>query len=515
MRRFPLDVLLVNDDPHNYAPVEDCHRYLHSHPAVRSYGIASTGKALSYVREGKVNTLLVSPGLSDSRSLKNMTDFIARVEAEYPRIVVVIYSWNVVKLVEDVPELKSYFKLDARELRRDRVGESNAAEMLLSKCERWHETRFDYDFAFSFAGEDRPEAERLADALKKAGVRVFYDQYEQVSLVGRDLFVHLYEVYATRSRYCVLMSSERYVEKMWTIHERRAAQERTLHERGADYIIPIRLDNAEIPGVPSTIGYLSYAAGPQAIADTLVKKLWLIEPTTEKRYIGYSLYDYDSTPLMRMVSRANYHQTTSLYVPPSWEYELIRDKEEADKAALSAAREEMKTALRVHFREFVTRLESRTDVGIDRILPGLTTDEINARERELGILLPNTYKQFLSTSAGFWLFDGAVQFSGNHPYRLTFPSYESLNDDDKKIVASNGGLWPPPSDGMICFGEYFEGDVGCSLMFDTNDKMKDGEYKISHYYFRASPPRAELVADSFLEWLDRKCFGGFKRDQAH
>src|SRR5205085_12067611 len=37
--------------------------------------------------------------------------------------------------------------------------------------------------AISFAGEDRPQAERIAKALKKAGVRVFYDQYEQASLL--------------------------------------------------------------------------------------------------------------------------------------------------------------------------------------------------------------------------------------------------------------------------------------------------------------------------------------------
>ena len=192
MRRFPLDVLLVNDDPHNYGPVGDCHRFLHSHPAVRSYGIASTGKALSFVREGKVNTLFVTPGISTSGSLESMIKFIAAVESEHPRVVVVIYSHSVSKLAQHVPELESYFKLDAIELQSDRAGSSTAADEIMSRCEEWHETRFDYDFAISFAGEDRSKEERIAKALKKAGVRVFYDQYEQSSLVGKDLYVHLY-----------------------------------------------------------------------------------------------------------------------------------------------------------------------------------------------------------------------------------------------------------------------------------------------------------------------------------
>jgi hypothetical protein len=35
--------------------------------------------------------------------------------------------------------------------------------------------RFDYDLALSFAGEDRPVAERLAALLVQDNVRVFYD----------------------------------------------------------------------------------------------------------------------------------------------------------------------------------------------------------------------------------------------------------------------------------------------------------------------------------------------------
>ena len=50
---------------------------------------------------------------------------------------------------------------------------------------------FDYDVAISFAGEQRKEAEAIADCLKKNEVNVFYDGYEKAHLWGKDLYEHL------------------------------------------------------------------------------------------------------------------------------------------------------------------------------------------------------------------------------------------------------------------------------------------------------------------------------------
>ena len=77
-----------------------------------------------------------------------------------------------------------------------------------------------YDVALSFAGEERPYVEAVADALRNAGVKVFYDDYEKVTLWGKDLYSHLDYVYRKASRYCVLFVSESYARKVWTNHER-------------------------------------------------------------------------------------------------------------------------------------------------------------------------------------------------------------------------------------------------------------------------------------------------------
>jgi hypothetical protein len=42
--------------------------------------------------------------------------------------------------------------------------------------------QFEYDFALSFAGEDRKDAEKLAECLRRNKIRVFYDEYEKAEL---------------------------------------------------------------------------------------------------------------------------------------------------------------------------------------------------------------------------------------------------------------------------------------------------------------------------------------------
>jgi hypothetical protein len=115
--------------------------------------------------------------------------------------------------------------------------------------------KYKYDACLSFAGEDRRYVERVAKELRESGVRVFYDRYEQVELWGKDLYAHLNDVYSTAARYCVLFVSEHYARKVWTNHERSAAQERALREN-REYILPARFDNTTVPGLRSTIGHV-------------------------------------------------------------------------------------------------------------------------------------------------------------------------------------------------------------------------------------------------------------------
>ena len=109
------------------------------------------------------------------------------------------------------------------------------------------ETRFKYDVCLSFAGEQREFVEQVAAKLKAHGIRVFFDDDEQVALWGKDLYAYLDDVYRHLCRYCIIFASKEYAAKMWTTHERQSAQARALREN-REYILPARFDDTPIPG---------------------------------------------------------------------------------------------------------------------------------------------------------------------------------------------------------------------------------------------------------------------------
>jgi hypothetical protein len=130
-----------------------------------------------------------------------------------------------------------------------------------------------YDVALSFAGEDREYAEKLARKLKRTGVSFFYDKYEQANLWGNDLYVHLQDVYARRSRFCVVFISRNYKRKFWTRHELRSAQEKALRRHKA-YILPVRIDDTQIPGLFANTSYLDLrVVKVEGVFKSLIAKL--------------------------------------------------------------------------------------------------------------------------------------------------------------------------------------------------------------------------------------------------
>lgn len=129
--------------------------------------------------------------------------------------------------------------------------------------------QYPYDVALSFAGEDRPYAEALADALHRHGIKVFYDEYEKSDLWGKNLYTYLSDVYQNKARYCVMFLSQHYATKLWTNHEREASQARAFSEN-EEYILPIRLDNTNIPGILPTTAYVSW---PPETAETIAEMI--------------------------------------------------------------------------------------------------------------------------------------------------------------------------------------------------------------------------------------------------
>ena len=130
-----------------------------------------------------------------------------------------------------------------------------------------------YDVVLSFAGEDREHAKALANLLESGKHSYFYDENELAELWGKNLYDYLSSVYKDRARYCVMFLSQHYERKLWTNHERQIAQARAFQEN-REYILPVRLDDTEIPGIPPTVGYLDLRAMTiEEVYEVLVEKL--------------------------------------------------------------------------------------------------------------------------------------------------------------------------------------------------------------------------------------------------
>ena len=143
----------------------------------------------------------------------------------------------------------------------------------MTKC-----TDYEYDVVLSFAGEDRKYVIKTASFLSRTGVKVFYDEYEEIGLWGKDLYQHLDKIYQNMAKYAVIFISEAYKNRLWTKHELKSAQARAFSEN-EEYILPVRFDDTEIPGIIKTIGYLDLRKiTPIQLAKKIIKKLGDIEP---------------------------------------------------------------------------------------------------------------------------------------------------------------------------------------------------------------------------------------------
>lgn len=135
---------------------------------------------------------------------------------------------------------------------------------------------YKYDVAISFAGEDRSIAEALSDFLIEKDLSVFYDRLEEHNLLGKNLFTYLQTIYRDSAQFCVVLVSEHYLRKAWTLHEWEQIQERVLKGRPAkslEYLLPIRLDDVELPGLNSLTGFVDYRThGARETANVIYRK---------------------------------------------------------------------------------------------------------------------------------------------------------------------------------------------------------------------------------------------------
>lgn len=106
------------------------------------------------------------------------------------------------------------------------------------------ETATRYDFALSFAGEERALAEAIFHDLTAREVAVFYDKNEQHRILGNDVEEYLAPIYRSESRFVVPLLSVDYPKKIWTKFESDNFKQRF----GEESVIPIWFTNSA-PGI--------------------------------------------------------------------------------------------------------------------------------------------------------------------------------------------------------------------------------------------------------------------------
>lgn len=130
-----------------------------------------------------------------------------------------------------------------------------------------------YEVVLSFAGEDRAYVLAVAEILKRNDVGLFYDNYEEVELWGKNLVEHLHKVYSSLGRFCVMFISTHYAQKVWPSHERRSAFEKAIESK-EEYILPARFDDTEIPGLHKHVVYVDLRKKtPEELSAMILKKL--------------------------------------------------------------------------------------------------------------------------------------------------------------------------------------------------------------------------------------------------
>jgi hypothetical protein len=156
---------------------------------------------------------------------------------------------------------------------------------------------------------------------------------------------------------------------------------------------------------------------------------------------------------------------------------------------------------REEFPDFYQALLKREKDVIDDILPPASQAQIDEIEQQCGVPLPNSYKSFLRCCRGMMLLGGRIQFGMEHPFFHDFPPLETLNEQQLRVVDTKGGNYPPPSQGMLCFAEFFMEADGDQVLWDVSGGMVEGEYPIYYYCHEDDPPSVRKLSDNFKAWL--------------
>jgi|PlaIllAssembly_1097288.scaffolds.fasta_scaffold07949_1 hypothetical protein len=134
-------------------------------------------------------------------------------------------------------------------------------------------TTEDFDVLLSFAGSERTYARAIHDIAVANGLKVFLDEEMQADIWGKNLVEYLHEAYSTRGRFVLALISSAYGNRAYTTVERRAALDRLITQH-SEYLLPVVVEDAWIPGLPKSTAYIDLRrSGVLGVCELLVEKV--------------------------------------------------------------------------------------------------------------------------------------------------------------------------------------------------------------------------------------------------
>jgi len=166
-----------------------------------------------------------------------------------------------------------YQSLKNKEAILNKIKKDNDTKIKVEHMNKLKQDGFKYDIALSFAGEDREIVEQIAKKLTENNIQVFYDEFEKTKLWGKRLSTHFQKIYGENTCFVLVFVSKEYSLKDWTNFEFSIARGEA-KIRDAEFILPVRLDNTPLFGLPEDMAYLDLEAeGVDGIVNAVIDKL--------------------------------------------------------------------------------------------------------------------------------------------------------------------------------------------------------------------------------------------------
>ncbi|TAG50202.1 MAG: TIR domain-containing protein [Betaproteobacteria bacterium] len=127
---------------------------------------------------------------------------------------------------------------------------------------------YEFDFAISFAGENRELARSIATQLEELDCSVFFDEFFETNYLGKAWHKSFMQIFGAQSRFVVCLLDTHYVEKIWPTFERESFAPRVSEES----VFPVFLDETPVLGIPKDIAGIHFK-NYRALGDTLQNRI--------------------------------------------------------------------------------------------------------------------------------------------------------------------------------------------------------------------------------------------------